>query len=138
MRTRLIFPVLALIAPMFICAAEPDSDPFAKGTIWAGEARLGKTGKVGKWALSVSERKGLSFQGEIIAQTPEGKIDTIKVTGTATSTESGSIAFKTEKRGFTDITVKGKLRNGEAALIFYGTGKFGGVGAGTATLKRIN
>ena len=122
-----------------VSAQDSADDPFAEGSVWVGEAKLAKKDSdVAKWAMTVTARNGTRFEGEILIKPPKGDLETLKVIGTATNKDSGILAFKTEAKGFAQINFRGKLQNGEAGIIFYGTGKLGRAGAGTATLKPKN
>ena len=122
-----------------VSAADKKDDPFAMGSVWTGEFLVaGKGNTPLKWALTVSERKGLSVKGEIVTFNREKKLETTKFTGTATNQSSGGVSLITEQKGFGQAALKGKLKDNELTLIFYGRTKLGQTGAGTATLKRIN
>jgi hypothetical protein len=120
-------------------AADPEPDPFAQGAVWVGEFRVAvKDAPVTKWALTITERKGTAFKGDILVRNRDMEVETISVSGTATNTKAGSIVCKTEKKGLAQVKLTGKLTNGEAVLVFSGTNKIGQPGAGVATLKPKN
>jgi hypothetical protein len=132
--------VSGFLSPLAVTsAAEPAADPFAEGAIWVGEFKVTtKDSEVQNWALTVTERKGKAFKGDILVKVRDKEIETIQVEGTATEKSTGAIVCKTEKKGLAQVKLSGKLQGGEAVLIFSGTNKFGQPGAGVATLKAKN
>jgi len=120
-------------------AADPAADPFAEGAIWIGEFKVAaKDTQVHKWALTITERKGRAFKGDILGKNRDNEVETMQVEGNATDKSTGAIVCKTEKQGLAQVKLNGKLQNGEAVLIFSGTNKFGQPRAGIATLKPKN
>ena len=120
-------------------AADPPGDPFAEGAVWAGDFRLAvKDASAQKWLLTVTERKGPAFKGEILIKSAADQVKTVKVEGTAPVKGGGAVAFKSEKQGFGQVVMRGKLADGVVALVFSGTTELGRPGAGTAVLKPKN
>jgi hypothetical protein len=114
-RVAAMLPVL-LLAPLSWGA---EKDLFEKGASLEG-TRVFSDGAKQKWELSVSERKDISFKGQITLYSPKGKPALFEVSGTATVTDHGPVKFKTEKVGFSLQEFESELAGGEVALTFTG------------------
>jgi hypothetical protein len=116
-----------------------EMDPFALGSVWSGEFKVAvKDAEVQVWALTITERNGKAFKGDILVRANGKDVETIAVSGNATDKNVGPIVFQSERMGLRQLKLTGKLLNGEAALVFTGTNKFGKPGGGVATLKPKN
>lgn len=117
----------------------PPDDPFAEGSVWAGDFKVALANQpIRKWVLTVTERRGKGFKGNILVKDRDMVIQTIKIAGMATDKANGAIVCQSERNGLAQIKLSGKLQDGEAALLFSGTNDLGIPGAGTATLKPQN
>jgi hypothetical protein len=136
MRVVLSMVVVGLLgSAISLFAADEAKDPFAAGSVWAGEVRLPGGREPGNAALAVSERMGESFKGEFVVRSPAGKDVTFEISGTAPNKASGSVIFETKKEGIAQLKMRGKLTNNAVTLVFVGTGPFGGKGGGAMVLK---
>ena len=136
MRTFVTLAVAVLLSgAVTASAADEAKDPFAAGSVWVGEVRIPGRNEAGKAGLTVSERTGESFKGELVVQSPAGKDISFNVSGTATNKASGAVIFETEKEGVSQLKMRGKLLNNAVNLVFVGTGPFGGKGGGAMVLK---
>jgi hypothetical protein len=133
-----------LTLTVLLCSAQAEDapakpkDPFEEGSLWAGEAKRKNLDGVAKVGLTVLKRKQDRFQGELIVKTPNNEVMTIQVVGIATTKESGIVAFNTEKKGLTQVALRGKLEKGELTMYFIGTQKFGEGVFGAVVLKPKN
>ena len=122
-----------------LVAKLPSDDPFAEGAVWVGDFKVAQKGTaVLKWALTITERSGTKFRGDILVKNRDMEVETIRVAGTATDKARGAIVCQTERKGLAQVRLTGKLENGEAVLIFSGINDLGVRGAGVATLKPKN
>lgn len=114
-------------------------DQFAEGAIWRGEAkRADHPDRTAQWVLTVIERKGGLFKGEVVVRSPDGKVMTAAVDGRAPTSDHGLVEIRTEKNGFGQMRLRGTLTEGQVGLVFVGTSPFGEPGAGAATLRRVS
>ncbi|PQO26579.1 hypothetical protein C5Y97_29810 [Blastopirellula marina] len=109
-------------------------DPFEPGVVWLGDAINDDKVKT-RWALSVSDRKGRSFEGVIAAINDDGKKMEFSVSGKAPSAGNGLVEFESPLMGRAKMFMRGTLKNGEIALAFSGTTPLGKKIFGSATLK---
>ncbi len=114
----------------------PSHDPFAAGSVWSGDFKVANANlPIRKWVLTVTERRGKAFKGDILVKDQERNvIQTIKVSGTATDKARGAIVCESKQVGLAQVKLVGKLQDGEAVLVFNGKNAKGIPGAGTATL----
>lgn len=140
MRTLVATLVVMFLSTQAACVLGDDAedkDTFSAGSLWVGEVRIGpKEVPPGTGALTIGERTGEKFKGELSVRGPGGKTTTWDVEGTATRKATGAIIFETKKEGLSQIKLRGKLLNGVATLAFVGTGPFGEKGGGGMVLKK--
>ena len=117
------------------------ADPFAQGAVWSGKRFfvLPRGVKPEDLQLTVTDRDGMKFKGELTLLRPEGNDDTYKVEGVATNKSAGPIDFRTEKKGFFQLRFQGRLSNAGLALEWGGSSFVNGSRvSGTASLKPKN
>jgi hypothetical protein len=108
----------------------PPVDPFAAGSVWAGDFKVALAGQpIRKWVLTVTQRRGKDFKGNILVKDRDG---------VAPDKANGAIVCQSERKGLAQVKLTGKLQDGEAVLVFSGINALGIPGAGTATLKPLN
>lgn len=112
-------------------------DQFSEGAIWKGEAKRAGHPDMMHWVLTVTERKGGAFKGEVVIRQTDGRIITSAVDGRAPTSDRGLVEFRTEKWAFGQLTLRGTLTDGHVGLVFVGTNPLGEPGAGAATLRRV-
>ena len=75
--------------------------------------------------LTISERRGETFKGEMSVKSEGADLRTHNVSGTATTKASGPVIFESEKVGVAQVKLRGKLLNGVAIPSSSGTGPGG-------------
>jgi hypothetical protein len=113
-----------------------EADPFRVGVVWVGEAKT--NGKVGKWAISISERDGTKLSGVAAVIRPDGQKIEIEVSGRAPREGNGLVVLESAVVGRAKMFLRGRLVNGEIALAFSGTNRLGEKTFGSATLRPKN
>ena len=142
---------LALSFPPGISAAAADStsaethaDPFATGTVWAGQRFYKRDadgdgkgkGKGKRWSLRVETRDGEKFTGTIVLRDTPGNTIKMPVQGTAPVDGSGYVGFATiEKKGEANFRFSGSMKNSFVELQFSGRSLSGEEVAGRAGLS---
>lgn len=75
--------------------------------------------------LTISERRGETFKGEMSVRREGADLRTHNVSGTAKTKASGPVAFESEKVGVAQVKLRGKLLNDVAILSSSDTGPRG-------------
>lgn len=107
-------------------------DRFAVGAVWSGTRVVNRT-MTQTWQLTVTERRGKSFKGEMVISSLRSQPLTVE--GTAPDSGDGSLSFTSTSKGPFQQTFTGSLNGDEAKLSFTGTSIMGSSASGTATLS---
>ncbi|WP_075093010.1 hypothetical protein [Planctomyces sp. SH-PL14] len=75
--------------------------------------------------LTISDRRGETFKGEMSVRREGADLRTHNVSGTAKTKASGPVAFESEKVGVAQVKLRGKLLNDVAILSSSDTGPRG-------------
>ncbi|XZE44282.1 hypothetical protein SH467x_003883 [Pirellulaceae bacterium SH467] len=120
--------------------ASDQSDPFRVGVTWVGDVAVknARGSAKTKWAISISERDGVRFEGGLVVSLPDGQIVESPVSGTAPSNGDGLVVMETPLVGRAKSFARGRLQNGEIALTVKATTKLGEEVVGAATLRPKN
>ena len=113
-------------------------DQFAAGVVWAGTSKTaGKKDKL-RWALSISKRDGVTFEGAVAALSPDGKKIEFPVSGKAPRSGDGLVIIESPLIGRPDVYARHAAKWCHRACLFWNESSWGEVfWGGVASTRKL-